>query len=48
MNEMKIFSNPEFGQVRTKETYNEKTDGSGTRTLVTPKGREAFRLLYVG
>lgn len=48
MNEMKIFSNPEFGQVRTKETYNEKTDWSGTRTLVTPKGREAFRLLYVG
>lgn len=43
MNEMKIFSNPEFGQVRTK-----KTDWSGTQTLVTPKGREAFRLLYVG
>ena len=48
MNEMKIFSNPEFGQVRTKETYNEKPDWSGTQTLVTPKGREALRLLYVG
>lgn len=36
------------GYFEVKETYNEKTDWSGTQTLVTPKGREAFRLLYVG
>lgn len=36
------------GYFKVKETYNEKTDWSGTQTLVTPKGREAFRLLYVG
>lgn len=35
------------GYFEVKETYNEKTDWSGTQTLVTPKGREAFRLLYV-
>ena len=29
-----------------KETYNEKTDWKGTQTLVTPKGRETFRLLF--
>lgn len=31
-----------------KESYNEKTAWSGTQTLITPKGRETFRLLYVG
>lgn len=36
------------GYFEVKETYNEKTGWSGTQTLVTPKGREAFRLLYVG
>lgn len=36
------------GYFEVRETYNEKTDWSGTQTLVTPKGREAFRLLYVG
>ena len=30
-----------------KETFNEKTQWSGTQTMVTPKGREAFRLLMV-
>ena len=29
-----------------KETFNEKTQWSGTQTLITPKGRETFRLLY--
>ena len=31
-----------------KECYNEKTGWSGTQTLVTPKGRETFRLLCEG
>lgn len=35
------------GLFEVKETYNEKTEWSGTQTLVTPKGRETFRLLYV-
>lgn len=35
------------GLFEIKETYNEKTQWSGTQTLVTPKGRETFRLLYV-
>lgn len=34
------------GYFEVKETYNEKTAWSGTQTLITPKGREAFRLLY--
>lgn len=36
------------GLFKVKETYNQKTQWSGTQTLVTPKGRETFRLLYVG
>ena len=32
----------------TKECYNEKTEWSGTQTLITPKGRETFRLLLTG
>lgn len=35
------------GLFEVKESYNEKTQWSGTQTLVTPKGRETFRLLYV-
>ena len=35
------------GQFEIKECYNEKTQWSGTQTLVTPKGRETFRLLYL-
>lgn len=30
-----------------KECFNEKTEWSGTQTLITPKGRETFRLLLV-
>ncbi|MDU2962729.1 MAG: hypothetical protein E7B47_00225 [Streptococcus salivarius] len=30
-----------------KETLNEKTQWSGTQTLITPKGRETFRLLFI-
>lgn len=35
------------GLFEMKECFNEKTQWSGTQTLVTPKGRETFRLLYV-
>lgn len=35
------------GLFEVKETYNEKTQWSGTQTLVTPKGRETFRLLFI-
>lgn len=36
------------GLFEIKETYNEKTKWSGTQTLITPKGRETFRLLIIG
>jgi Prophage antirepressor len=35
------------GLFEVKECTNEKTQWAGTQTLVTPKGRETFRLLYV-
>ena len=36
------------GLFEVKECFNEKTQWSGTQTMVTPKGRETFRLLLVG
>lgn len=36
------------GLFEVKESYNEKTQWSGTQTLITPKGRETFRLLARG
>lgn len=36
------------GLFEVKESFNEKTQWSGTQTLVTPKGRETFRLLFAG
>lgn len=36
------------GLFEVKECVNEKTQWSGTQTLITPKGRETFRLLCVG
>jgi len=36
------------GLFQLKECVNEKTKWSGVQTLVTPKGRETFRLLCVG
>lgn len=36
------------GLFEVKECFNDKTRWSGTQTLVTPKGRETFRLLYPG
>lgn len=35
------------GLFEIKECFNEKTQWSGTQTLVTPKGRETFRLLMI-
>ncbi len=35
------------GLFEMKECFNEKTKWSGTQTLVTPKGRETFRLLWM-
>lgn len=35
------------GLFEIKESFNQKTDWSGTQTLITPKGRETFRLLYL-
>lgn len=37
----------EAGLFAVKEQVNEKTQWAGTQTLVTPKGRETFRLLYI-
>ena len=36
------------GLFEVKECFNDKTKWSGTQTLVTPKGRETFRLLCQG
>lgn len=36
------------GLFEVKECYNDTTKWSGTQTLITPKGRETFRLLMVG
>ena len=36
------------GLFELKEGYNDKTQWSGTQTLITPKGRETFRLLMIG
>ena len=42
------YANKNNGLFEVKECYNEKTKWSGTQTLVTPKGRETFRLLCAG
>lgn len=42
------YTNKNNGLFEVKESYNEKTQWSGTQTLVTPKGRETFRLLCKG
>ena len=36
------------GLFTVKECFNEKTQWAGTQTLITPKGRETFRLLCQG
>lgn len=42
------YENKNDGLFEVKESFNEKTQWSGTQTMVTPKGRETFRLLFVG
>ena len=41
------FENKNNGLFEVKETFNEKTQWSGTQTLVTPKVREVFRAMHV-
>lgn len=36
------------GLFELKEAINDKSGWKGTQTLITPKGRETFRLLFVG
>lgn len=36
------------GLFEVKEAKNDKTEWSGTQTLITPKGRETFKLLCIG
>lgn len=36
------------GLFELKECINEKSGWKGTQTLITPKGRETFRLLFIG
>lgn len=36
------------GLFELKECFNEKSGWKGTQTLITPKGRETFRLLFAG
>lgn len=42
------YADKNTGLFELKECFNEKTQWSGTQTLVTPKGRETFRLLCPG
>ena len=44
---LKPYAEKNNGLFEIKECFNEKTKWSGTQTLVTPKGRETFRLLYL-
>ena len=42
------FAEKNKGLFELKETKNDKTGWVGTQTLITPKGRETFKLLCVG
>lgn len=42
------YADRDCGCFEVKESTNEKTGWSGTQTLITPKGRETFRLLCEG
>lgn len=42
------YADKNSGLFEIKETFNEKTQWSGTQTLITPKGRETFRLICSG
>lgn len=41
------YANKNDGLFEVKETFNEKTNWKGTQTLITPKGRETFRMLML-
>ena len=41
------YANKNNGLFELKEGFNQKTEWSGTQTLITPKGRETFRLLLI-
>lgn len=42
------YSNKNNGLFELKESKNDKTGWAGTQTMITPKGRETFRLLCIG
>lgn len=42
------YENKNNGLFKVRESKNDKTGWAGTQTLVTPKGRETFRLLLEG
>lgn len=42
------YANKNKGLFEVKESKNDKTGWTGNQTLITPKGRETFRLLCVG
>ena len=42
------YENKNNGLFEVRESKNDKTGWAGTQTLVTPKGRETFRLLCLG
>lgn len=41
------YANKNDGLFELKETVNDKTNWAGTQLLITPKGRETFRLLFI-
>jgi anti-repressor protein len=45
---LKPYAEKNVGLFELKEAKNEKTGWVGTQTLITPKGRETFRLLIKG
>ncbi|NFF29297.1 hypothetical protein FCV12_03210 [Clostridium botulinum] len=45
---LKPYADKNDGLFEIKEVKNEKTGWVGTQTLITPKGRETFRLLIKG
>ena len=45
---LKPYADKNTGLFEIKEAKNDKTGWVGTQTLITPKGRETFRLLIKG
>lgn len=46
--QLKPFADKNNGLFELKESKNDKTGWVGVQTLITPKGRETFRLLLIG